>query len=171
MELSGEGIAFLSSLQRPKSPGDLKLQLELLLLLSAVMFQEQKFDACQKLLAKITFHAKQGGFRDVVSAACYDRVVVHMSTGQVDQAIYLLNKYLDDQSIFEQCQVVKCYAMLCTAIAASQQFDTFKYQDVTKYLQKPISSSGEQLQLVLAILGLNQCARIRGIQLVDYYDI
>lgn len=80
MELPGEGVALYSSLQRPKSPGDLKQQLELLLLLSAVLFQEQKYQQCQKLLEKILFHAKQNGFRDVVSVACYDRVILCMST-------------------------------------------------------------------------------------------
>lgn len=56
------------------------MQLELLLLLGAVMFQEQKFPQCQKLLAKILFHAKQNGFRDIASAACYNRVIVYMNT-------------------------------------------------------------------------------------------
>ena len=95
------------------------------------------------MLAKIIFHAKQNGFKDVASAACYNRVLVYMDTDQIDQALYFLNKYLDDQSIFEQCQVLKCHAMLCAAIAKTQQFDEFRYQDTKKYLQRPLAPSNE----------------------------
>ena len=85
--------------------------------------------------------------------------------------MYFLNKYLDDHSIFEQCQVIKCHAMLCTALAVSKQFSAFNYSDVKRYLQKPLVPSSEQLQLVLSILNLSQCSRISGTQLIDYYDV